>query len=116
MPNKACPACGERIKEDALRCKHCGTDLPLKKCPWCAEIIDEEARKCKHCKSYVDKIRCGACSRHVEAASLICAECAEEHITEQVTEQLDAERLKLRAWNIAMIAVAVIAVVWGFLQ
>ena len=52
-----CPYCKEEIKEDAVKCKHCCSNLSPKKpthegiCPYCKEEIKEDAVKCKHCKS-----------------------------------------------------------------
>jgi RNA polymerase subunit RPABC4/transcription elongation factor Spt4 len=51
---KKCPFCFEEVKEDALKCKHCHSDLiHTKKCTHCSEIIKKEAEKCKYCHSGV---------------------------------------------------------------
>ena len=53
----ACPYCKEDIKPDAVKCKHCGSQiLPVNPshegtCPYCRETIYPEAIKCKHCHS-----------------------------------------------------------------
>ena len=53
----ACPYCKEDIKSDAVKCKHCGSQIILTRpshdgiCPYCKETIRSEANKCKHCKS-----------------------------------------------------------------
>ena len=52
-----CPSCKEEIKSDAIKCKHCHSQLAKPKpshegeCPYCKEKIHPEAIKCKHCKS-----------------------------------------------------------------
>lgn len=52
-----CPYCREEIREDALKCKHCGSSVTPERpshegaCPYCKEQIHPEAVKCKHCKS-----------------------------------------------------------------
>jgi len=52
-----CPYCKEEIKEDAIKCKHCHSNLTPTKpshegiCPYCKEEIKEDAIKCKHCHS-----------------------------------------------------------------
>ena len=84
---KTCPACNEKIKDDALRCKHCGIDLDVRKCPWCAEIIEKDAQKCKHCKSYIEKVRCGSCGKHTEVKEMRCPECIERFIAEELAER-----------------------------
>lgn len=96
---KVCPACRERIKDDALRCKHCSTDLNVRKCPWCAEMIDKDAKKCKHCKSYIDKIRCSGCGKHVEIDGMRCAPCVETTIEEELIERFSQERFRLKLKN-----------------
>jgi hypothetical protein len=49
-----CPACGNAIKLDAIKCKYCGVmidELPKRECPFCKELIAADATKCVHCKS-----------------------------------------------------------------
>jgi len=113
---KTCPACNEKIKDDALRCKHCGTDLPVRRCPWCAEIIDEHAKKCKHCKSYVDKIRCGDCGTHVEVADMSCATCVHDHIEHGLVERWANERFKMKIKNWILIGVTIFALIFGIIK
>lgn len=49
---KLCPFCGQEIKRDAIKCKHCEKILTdIKECPYCKETIHKDAIKCKHCKS-----------------------------------------------------------------
>ena len=107
---KDCPACGEKIKADAIRCKHCGTDLDEMKCPWCAEVIEKDAKKCKHCKSYTDKIRCSGCGKDIETDGMRCANCLEIIINEESVERLKTEKLKMNLKNwLIVILLAVIA-------
>ncbi len=52
-----CPYCKEEIRDDATKCKHCGSSVAPERpshegtCPYCKEQIHSEAIKCKHCKS-----------------------------------------------------------------
>jgi hypothetical protein len=39
---------------DAIKCRYCGETLEnttLKQCPYCKELIREDAIICKHCRS-----------------------------------------------------------------
>jgi hypothetical protein len=108
-----CPACREKIKDDALRCKHCGLDLQVKKCPWCAEVIDLNAKKCKHCKSYVDKIPCAGCDDQVEIENMRCANCVAKIIDKELIEQWKHERFKMNLKNWLMLGI--IFVLAGYL-
>lgn len=105
---KNCPACDEKIKDDALKCKFCSVDLNLKKCPWCAEIIEKNAKKCKHCKSFVSKTNCGNCGDTVENTEMRCPDCTEKVVTGEVEQRVaDAyRRLDLKNWLILALLVA----------
>lgn len=54
---RLCPMCKEEIKNEAIKCKHCGSSVTPAKpdhggiCPYCKEIIHKEAIKCKHCQT-----------------------------------------------------------------
>ncbi|TKJ33497.1 MAG: hypothetical protein CEE38_20255 [Planctomycetes bacterium B3_Pla] len=60
VENRSCPYCKEDIKTEAIKCKHCGTNVAPENprhegtCPYCKETIHPEAAKCKHCKSSLD--------------------------------------------------------------
>lgn len=113
---KTCPACREKIQDDALRCKHCSMDLNVQKCPWCAELIDENARKCKYCKSYVDKVKCAGCEQQVEVAAMRCEKCLRKTIEEEVIERWQSERFKMKLRNWIGTAVITGLVVFGLLK
>jgi len=48
---KNCPFCGEEVKTEAKKCKHCQENITDKICPFCGEEIKALATKCRHCKS-----------------------------------------------------------------
>lgn len=51
---KQCPHCGEAIKQSAVKCRYCGSEIEpvqMKECPFCKELIRADATKCKFCRS-----------------------------------------------------------------
>lgn len=56
---RVCPFCKEDIRSDAVRCKHCRSDIAPERpahggtCPYCREQVATEAIKCKHCGSAI---------------------------------------------------------------
>ncbi len=105
---KDCPACGEKIKDDALKCKFCEVDLNLRKCPWCAELIEKNAKKCKHCKSFITKIHCGGCGDAVEITDMRCGDCVEKAVKLEVADQIAEakQQMDLKNWLILAVLVA----------
>jgi len=53
---KNCPFCGEEVKAEAKKCKHCQENIADKICPFCGEEIKAIAKKCRHCKSNLETI------------------------------------------------------------
>ncbi|MCF7836761.1 zinc ribbon domain-containing protein [Candidatus Gracilibacteria bacterium] len=108
---KSCPACGENIKSDALKCKFCEADLNLRKCPWCAELIDKDAKRCRYCKTFLAKIRCDGCSELAEIAEMRCGDCIEKMVAAEVEKRLGElkKSMDLKNWLILAILVALAA-------
>jgi hypothetical protein len=48
---EACPACGERLAEDARECPGCGLEFPAapRRCPGCAAWVVPEDERCPAC-------------------------------------------------------------------
>jgi hypothetical protein len=57
---RECPYCREKIRNEAIKCKHCGSSVGPTilehggTCPYCKETIHKDAIKCKHCKSMLN--------------------------------------------------------------
>jgi phage FluMu protein Com len=62
---RQCPYCKEKIRADAIRCKHCRSTLAPEApshggtCPFCKEAIHPEAIRCKHCGTMLAPVEPG---------------------------------------------------------
>jgi hypothetical protein len=55
---KMCPYCKEKIKKNAIRCKHCQSmidNVVAELCPFCQEDILSIDKTCPHCKSELNR-------------------------------------------------------------
>ncbi len=99
---KDCPACDEKIKDDALKCKFCGADLNLRKCPWCAELIEKNAKKCRYCKTFLMKIECSGCGDVAEISEMRCGDCIAKMVESEAAKQVQAikKSMDIKNWLI----------------
>ncbi len=81
IKTRECPYCKEEIRAEAIRCKHCRSNVSPEKpahegiCPYCKEEINPEAIKCKHCGSMLNgstESECG-CNQQINTSSQFMA-------------------------------------------
>jgi hypothetical protein len=56
---RKCPYCAEAVRKEAVKCRHCCTELKpaterWRRCPHCDKKILPEADKCRYCGSDID--------------------------------------------------------------
>ena len=57
---KLCPFCKEKIKKDAIKCRHCHQmldDVKTELCPFCKEEICVTDTVCPHCASRIERTK-----------------------------------------------------------
>jgi predicted amidophosphoribosyltransferase len=71
---RQCPFCREKVKLDAVRCKHCQAAIVSAEtghggvCPFCKEDINPEAIRCMHCKADLGPAGSRTCCQERSAA------------------------------------------------
>lgn len=90
---RECPYCKETIKDDAVKCKHCGSGVAPKKpshggiCPYCKEEINTEAIRCKHCKSILVNSSEVDCTCNAQSKSVL-SQAPVSHMSTTPTSEL----------------------------
>ena len=97
-----CANCGKETTENDSYCEHCGFPLAdnssTKKCPFCREIVKLDAIKCKHCKSDlpISDVRVETIETLPSPGDIICIEALKSPNTPCLWVSLDYWNLYLQ--------------------
>lgn len=72
---RKCPFCAESIRKEAIRCKHCGSDVPALGNAVSTASADDVATSKAVKQLAPDDMECQACKKHIPKTAVRCAYC-----------------------------------------